>query len=234
MSVRTTSDAMAEINAAIAHHQTKIFETARRQGLRDPFEAYAADGLLAMARASMSGGSAKRVPTKVIIRVDHSALTRGHVHDGEICEHTGTGPIPIMHVAEMVRSGDVFTAVVATDERGQVTTVAHLGSRKIIETAVLPETLVERGVDVTGAFPIRRPNTYQYTALDWTSPTCSVAGCDLPRQQVDHRDPYRKTLHTKLDECDGYCCFHHADRERNGPRIPAGIGRRKPVDRTAA
>jgi hypothetical protein len=181
----------------------------------------------------MNGGTTKRLPTKVIIRVDHSALTRGHVQDGEICEHTGTGPIPVTHVAEMIASGEVFTAVVATDERGQVTTVAHLGYRKIIETAVLPDALRDKGVDVTGAFPIRRPNTYQYTALDWTSPTCSVAGCDLPRQQVDHRDPYRKTLHTKLDECDGYCAFHHADRERNGPRIPAGIGRRKP-EREAA
>jgi hypothetical protein len=79
MSVRTTTDAMAEIKAAVAHHQTKIFELARKEGLRDPFEAYAADGLLAMARASLSGGTGKRLPTKIIVRVDHTALVRGHV-----------------------------------------------------------------------------------------------------------------------------------------------------------
>ena len=53
MGVRTTPDAMAEIKAAIAHYQNKIFEVARKAGLRDRFEAYAADALVEMARASV-------------------------------------------------------------------------------------------------------------------------------------------------------------------------------------
>ena len=76
------------------------------------------------------------------------------------------------------------------------------------------------------AVPSRRANVYQYTALDWTNPTCSVAGCDLPRQQVDHRIDWTKTHHTKLDELDGYCAFHHEQKTRNGPRIEPGVGRR--------
>ena len=237
MSVRTTADAMAEIKAAIAHYQSQIFESARKEGRRDPFEAYAADGLLAMARASMHPGAAgskpKRVPTKVVIRVDHTALVRGHTRPGETCEATGTGPIPVHEVAAMMATGDVFTAVVETDPRGQVTRVAHLGHREIIDLAVLPEVLLDRGVDVTAATGSRRPNVYQYSALDWTTPICSMAGCDLPRQQIDHRADWADTHQTRLDDLDGYCTFHHDEKTRNGPQIPAGIGRRERVDAAA-
>jgi hypothetical protein len=233
MSVRTTADAMSEIKAAVAHHQTKIFDIARKKGRRVPFEAYAADGLLAVARASMSpGGKAGRVPTKVIVRVDHTALVRGHTLPGEICEATGTGPLPARQVAAMVRSGEVFTAVVGTDHRGQVTDVAHLGHRKI-ELGSLTDLLVERGVEVVSARGSRRPDVYQQTALDWTTPTCSMAGCDLPRQQIDHRADWAKTHQTKLDDLDGYCYLHHDEKTRLGPQIPAGIGRRERIDASA-
>jgi hypothetical protein len=234
LSVRATTDAMAEIKAAVAHYQSKIFEGARKDGLRDPFEAYAADGLLAMARASMSpGGTARRVPTKVIVRIDHTALVRGHTQPGEICEVSGTGAVPVRQVAAMVESGEVFTAIVGTDTRGQVTSVAHLGHRKIVDLAVLPDLFAERGIDVTGARTSRRADVYQYTALDWTSPTCSMAGCDLPRQQVDHRADWAHTHRTNLDDLDGYCLFHHDEKTRHGPQIPAGVGRRERVDATA-
>jgi hypothetical protein len=235
MGVRTTADAMAEIKAAIGHHQTKIFEVARREGRRDPFEAYAADGLLAMARASMNpGGKATRVPTKVIVRVDHAALVRGHTSPGESGEATGTGPVPVCEVAAMVASGDVFTAIVGTDQRGQLVTVAHLGHRKVADMAVLPVELVERGVEVVAPRSSRPPDVYQRTALDWTSPTCSVAGCDLPRQQIDHRADWALTYQTQLDHLDGYCCFHHDEKTRCGRKIPEGIGRRLRVDPAAA
>ena len=237
MSVRTTADALAEIKAAIAHYQSQIFEVARKEGLRDPFEAYAADGLLAMARASMNPGAGmgptKRVPTKVVIRVDHTALVRGHTRPGETCEATGTGPIPVREVAAMMATGDVFTAVVETDQRGQVTRVAHLGHREIIDLTALPEVLLDEGVGVTAATGSRRPNVYQYSALDWTSPTCCVAGCDLPRQQIDHRADWADTHQTRLDDLDGYCIFHHDEKTRHGPRIPSGIGRRERVGATA-
>jgi hypothetical protein len=126
-------------------------------------------------------------------------------------------------------SGEVFTAIVGTDDRGQVASVAHLGHRKIEAIAVLPNLLVERGVDVTGSRGSRRPNVYQFSALDWTSPTCSMAGCDLPRQQVDHRADWAKTHRTNLDDLDGYCVFHHDEKTRHGPQIPAGVGRRERV-----
>jgi len=186
-----------------------------------------------MARAALGGGRAKRVATKVIVRVDHTALARGHTATGEVCEATGTGPVPVREVAAVLGSGEVFTAVVGTDTRGQVTSVAHLGHRKILDVAALPDLLVERGVDVTTARVSRRADVYQYTALDWTGPTCSVAGCDLPRQHVDHRADWADTHRTTLDDLDGYCCFHHDEKTRTGAQIPKGIGRRQRTDTTA-
>jgi hypothetical protein len=230
ISVRTTADALAEIRAAIEHHQQRAFEAARQAGRRESSEAYAADGLLAMARASMgsrsSASAAKRVPTKVVIRVDHRAVVRGHTEPGEVCEISGVGPVPPRRVAAMVASGEVFTAAVATGPSGQVTRVAHLGHRPVTDLATLPAALAERGHEVTSARSSRRPDAYQQTALDWTAPLCSVAGCDRPRRQIDHRDDWARTQHTKLDELDGYCDFHHAEKTREGPKIPAGIGRR--------
>jgi hypothetical protein len=235
LSARTTAEAMAEIKAAVGHYQTKIFDTARQHGRRDPFEAYAADGLLALARASMAPGGPgaavpKRVPTKVIVRVDHTALARGHTQPGERCEITGTGPLPARHVAGLLASGEAFTAVVATDERNQVTTVAHLGHHPVADIATLPEALGQVGVEVTSARTSRRPDVYQQTALDWTTPTCAIAGCDQPRHQIDHRADWADTHLTQLDELDGYGTFHHAEKTRHGPQIPQGIGRRARYD----
>ena len=65
LGVRTTPDAMAEIKTAIAYHQTKIFEVARKAGLRDRFEAYAADALVEMARASMGHTNPDMAPKRV-------------------------------------------------------------------------------------------------------------------------------------------------------------------------
>jgi Domain of unknown function (DUF222) len=227
--VRTTPDAMAEIKAAIAHHQTRIFDTARKTGVRDPFEAYAADALVEMARASMGtsdGEKSKRVPTKIIIRIGYAALVRGHVEPGEVCDIPGTDPIPVTQVRNLLATGGAFGAVIATDETGDVTTVAHIGHKSVTDPAVLPETLDMRGHDVTGAHHSRAPDVYQRTALDWTNSTCNVEGCDLPRQQIDHRIDWARTHHTKLDELDGYCAHHHALKTRANYQLAPGTGRR--------
>jgi hypothetical protein len=100
----------------------------------------------------------------------------------------------------------------------------------VTDLAPLPTALAERGHEVISARTSRRPDAYQQTALDWTAPLCSVAGCDRPRRQIDHRDDWARTHHTKLDELDGYCDFHHAEKTREGPKIPAGVGRRTRMD----
>jgi hypothetical protein len=240
--VRTTPDAMAEIKAAIAHHQQAIFDTARKAGLRDKFEAYAADALLQMARISLRPnatvapradssddlpvtGRTRRVPTKVIVRIDHTALARGHVQPGEVCDIPDTGPIPVTQVQAILADGDAFTAIIATDHH-RVTRVAHLGHKPVTDPTTLFDTMSEHGHDVTTPRTSRPPDVYQRTALDWTNATCTVAGCDLPRQEIDHRIDWARTHHTKLDELDGYCKHHHALKTRQNYQLAPGTGRR--------
>ena len=228
MGLRTTPDALAEIKAAIAHHQTTIFDRARRAGRRDPFEAYAADGLLQMARASLGHPDTipKRVPTKVIVRVDHTALTRGQVTADEICDIPGTGPIPVAQVQHLLTTGDAFTAIIGTDHTGQPATVAHHGHRPITNPAALIDTLTNHGHDVTTTRTTRTPDAYQRTALDWTNTTCTVQRCDLPRQEIDHRVDWAHQHRTRLDELDGLCRHHHALKTRHNYHLAPGTGRR--------
>jgi hypothetical protein len=229
MSVRATTSAMAEIRAGIAHFQSEVFEQARRDGRRDPFEGYAVDGLVALARAALSPGSdaSARTPTKVIVRVDHSALARGCVEPGETCDIADVGPIPVAEVRSLFDSNDAFVAVVGTDDKGRVTTVSHLGRRRAVSVDALLDHLVEHGHDVTTARTSRPPDAYQRTALDWTTPTCSVVGCDQPRREIDHREDWARTHRTVLHELDPYCKFHHYLKGHKGYRLGTGNGRRR-------
>ncbi len=169
------------------------------------------------ARAAMGqtdGEKPRRVPTNVIVRVDHTALQRGHVEAGEVCDIAGTGPIPVPRVQDILADGDAFTAVVVTDQTGQVTTVAHVGRRPVTDPATLFDTLADRGHDVTGA--------HQRSALDWTNSTCTVEGCDLPRQEIDHRVDWARQHRTQLDELDGRCRHHHALKTRADCQLAPG------------
>src|SRR5207302_1970499 len=82
-----------------------ITDAARRAGRQEPAEAYAFDALLAMARAA-TGAPGARPPVKVIVRIDHTALVRGHTVAGETCEMAGVGPVPVAVVEELM--GDAF------------------------------------------------------------------------------------------------------------------------------
>ena len=189
-----------------------------------------------MARAAMNGTSAepgalakpvKRAGTKIVIRVDHTALRRGHVAEGETCEAAGVGPVPVRFVNGLLADGEAFTVVVGTDQEGRVRRVAHLGHKKVVEVDAVLDALADKGHDVTDAHTSRKPNVYQRSALDWTNPTCSVAGCDQPRQEIDHRADWADTHLTQLDQLDGYCRHHHWLKTHHGYHLEPGTGRRR-------
>ena len=96
---------------------------------------------------------------KVIVRVDLTALDRGHVAPGEVCEIAGQGPIPVADAWRMI-DGDAFVAAVTT-KGTEIDKVVHLG---------------------------RKPTVLQTTALEWFSAgECSIEGCTNPaRIEIDH------------------------------------------------
>ena len=138
--------------------------------------------------------------SKVIVRVDHAALMRGYPLDGELCEVSGVGPIPVAAVRDAVASGDPFLAAVVTDGV-DVQSVVHLG---------------------------RRPTSVQQTALEFTNPVCSRADCGRSaRLEADHRLDWHHTRHTRLDELDLLCGADHDLKTHQGWRLEPGRGVRR-------
>ena len=204
LELRTTTPAGAEVLAAVEHYQQEVFRIARAEGRREPLEAYAADALVAMARAAMSGGpSRKRAragsDAKVIVRVDHTALRRGHTVAGELCEIVGLGPIPVSAVTDLL-ADDAFLAAVVT-EGVEVRSVAHLG---------------------------RQFTAHQRTALEFRDPECTVLGCNNTKGlERDHRTEWALTFRTEVSDADRLCRHHHDLKTYHGWRLEPGAGRRR-------
>jgi hypothetical protein len=110
---------------AIDTETQRIFRERHAAGDREPHDRYAADALVAavlgVADAAATGTGVKTV---VHIVINHSALVRGDISEGETCEIPGVGPVSVAWVRELLGSAFV-TAVIKNGK--DITTVAHLG-----------------------------------------------------------------------------------------------------------
>jgi hypothetical protein len=131
-----------------------------------------------------------------LLRVDLQAFRRGRVVGDERCEISGVGPVPVSIARGLL--GEAILKLVITDGV-DVLNVTHLG---------------------------RGPTAAQKAALLWMSPTCSVQGCHRTRTENDHREPWAQTRHTRLDELDPLCEFHHDLKTRCGYALVTGGGKR--------
>ena len=135
----------------------------------------------------------------MVVRVDHTALMRGHTEPGETCEITGVGPVPVAAVREWLDL-DPFIAVVITD-----------------------------ATDIRGvSHPGRKATSLMRSALDWTNQGCSVLGCpNTANLQIDHRVDWATTGHTRFDELDWLCAGHHRQKTHDGFQLEPGQGTRR-------
>jgi hypothetical protein len=131
-----------------------------------------------------------------LLRIDAAALRRGRVDGGELCEIAGIGPVPVSVARDLL--GEAIVKLVITNGV-DVANVTHLG---------------------------RGPTTAQKIALMWANPTCTVEGCHRRRIEYDHRQPWAQTRHTRLDELDPLCEFHHDLKTRLGWALVPGTGKR--------
>jgi hypothetical protein len=60
----------------------------------------------------------------------------------------------------------------------------------------------------------------------WTNPLCSVQGCHRSRIEYDHQKPWAQTKHTRLDELDPLCTYHHDLKTRLHWALETGKGKR--------
>jgi len=198
LEAKMTPEAGAVVLAALEPHKSRIFREARKAGLRESYEACAADALLSIAghsRQCTSPGNALGPGTMVHVRVDHSALVRGSLRPGETCEIAGIGPIPVATAQAM--AGDAFLAAVLTDG-ADVKSVTHMGRN----------------------IPARF-----YTALEERDPTCVVPGCgnkyDL---EIDHNQPVHKRGPTAMSNLARLCHRHHALKTYQGYQLSGKPG----------
>jgi hypothetical protein len=198
---------IARVMAAVEPYAEARFRSARAEGLREYPEAYAFDGLVALARDSVGPENAgsegprprRAASAKLLLRVDLETLLRGFPTKGEVCEIAGYGPVSVSAVRELVDSGDAFVAAILTKGRA-VVGVAHLG---------------------------RRPSAHQQSALEWLYPTCAAKGCGArARLQADHRVDWAKTHFTVFDWLDLLCGYDHWRKTALGWALVEGVGKR--------
>jgi hypothetical protein len=183
----------------------EFFEQAHKDGREEPRVAYAFDALVEMARRATGERAGEKKTSKApqllgLVRVDHAALVRGHVEGDEVCEIAGLGPIPVRIARELL--GDAVVKLVLT-KGVDVANVTHLG---------------------------RGPTVAQKTAMFWQVSQCTEIDCTrVQRIQFDHREEWRTTHHTRLDEGDGLCGHHHDLKTYFGWALVEGAGQRPMV-----
>ena len=183
------------------------FEKARKEGRREHRGTLMFDALLAalgLASNRLKGAAADEPnvgpPAKVLVRVDATALKRGHTVAGETCEIDGLGPVPLAALRELLPQAAVYAIV--TDGR-DVWIVTNLA---------------------------RGTNAHQQVVLEWLGLECTRQGCGATRNlQIDHRVDWAKIHVTELANLDWLCTPDHRRKTHHGWALVNGRGRRRMV-----
>lgn len=196
---KTTPEQAAVIERAVKPFADAAFDAARRVGARDPSEAYAVDGLEAMARAAGDGSGCpgKKKRPEAIVIVNLESLQRDAVEPGELCEIPGVGQVPVSVARDLL--GDALLRIVIRDGV-DVRTVVHAG---------------------------RLASDVQRTAIQVRQRgRCARPTCPRPIDEVDHVTGFTVTGATSLHDLAGLCRFDHVAKTRHGHAYRrSGVGR---------
>jgi hypothetical protein len=182
--------------AAIEARKDALVRAARRDGRREPFDAYAADALVELVTEARGTGqrSSSSPKTMVIVHVAYEAIVRGAPADGEVCEIRGVGPVPL-EVARRMAADSILRILVT--KGGQ-------------PMAVTPgKRTVPRALRIL---------------LEARDKTCAIVDCDVTQGlQVEHRKDFALLGPTDLENCALLCPRHHDMKTYLGYRlVPAG------------
>jgi len=198
LDARLTPEAGAVILAALEPYRERIFRQARKAGLKEPYQAYAADALVEMAEHTRRCTTEphKTSPlTMVHVRVDHAALVRGDTAGGETCEIPGVGPISASTAKALM--SDCILSVLVTDGQ-DIKSVSH------------PGRTIRAG--------LRR-------AIDERDQVCVVPSCNERRYlQIDHIQPIAEQGPTRLENLAKLCNWHHYLKTHQRYQLSGGPG----------
>jgi hypothetical protein len=193
LEMRGPIDLTAAVMAALEPIERQRFEAAPETGAREPAEARAFDAMVQMAdESAMVAGesSGRRAPATIVVRVDHSAFTRGRTEPGEVCEIAGVGPIPVV-AAEKLADDAILKALIT--DGTDVRSVSHLGR-------TIPARL--------------------RTALEELQPECVIVSCHVDRHlEIDHNTPVSEGGVTALWNLNRVCHHHHDLKHARDLRI---------------
>lgn len=131
------------------------------------------------------------------MRVDASALRRGHTVAGELCEIDGLGPVSVSELRKYLP--DAAIDIVITNGQ-DVFNVTSLG---------------------------RHTTARQQVVMDLLNIGCSRLGCGATEKlQVDHRIEWRTIKVTELINLDWLCSHDHRLKTYDGWQLEPGTGKR--------
>jgi len=199
---KLTPDDGARMLASLETRANELFDAARKAEDREPPVAYAADALVDLVTGGAEGMHSRGAPVKsgasaiIHLRVDASALQRGHVENGEVCEIPGVGPVPVATARSLLP--EAFLKLLVTDGV-DVLSVCHVG---------------------------RHVSARVRSAIEERDPTCVVPGCDVATGlEIDHwQTDYGDGGPTALANLARLCHFHHSMKTYRGFELGGGPG----------
>jgi hypothetical protein len=191
---RVTAEAGAEIDARIEERKERIFRAARREGRREPAEAYAADAVLELITedrlAETKPGRRTRPKAMVIVHVSYEAITRGSLAEGDVCEIKGIGPVPL-EAARCMATDSILRILFTKGGQPMAVTPG-------VRTVPRALRLVVEGRDTV----------------------CIVPGCDVSKGlQFEHRKDFALLGPTDAENCGMMCPAHHNMKSYLGYRL---------------
>ena len=224
------ADAAAAFRAAHRPIVDEMFNKARAEGRREPYEAYAFDAFIELARraANPSADAGSAVPEAAATAEPTAAPSPENTKANAKTKAKAT---PARYLA--ILRVDLTALRRGTVQGTELCEIAGLGpvpvsvARDLLGDAIL-KLVITNGVDVINVTHLGRSATVaQQVALWWQSPACKVAGCTRSsRLQNDHRYEWAKTKRTRVDELDPLCKHHHDLKTRDNWALTDGEGPR--------
>ena len=212
---RMTPEAAALLEAAAQPFIDAVIDRARATGEHEPFEAYAADGLVDLAASTMRpddgdvdrGGPAPDgpMPSSPMPSSPTPRPPRG-----------GRGRRRLRDRRELIGIVNLESLRRGTAEPGEVCEIAGVGpvpvevAREVMGDALL-RIVIRDGTDIrTVVHTGRLASALQETAvLVRSGGRCERPSCDLPISEIDHTDDWRRSHVTTLDDLAGLCATDH-------------------------